>query len=232
MTSGISTAALQVAGRELNVAAPSTYQMVSVMRYVLSWEIFRRDYAEFMDGKMIDVGASIGAYALMVALAFPEAEILCIEPSKYNYPFLEYNTKAFPNIQRVKAAASSNVGGLTIGLPKARENASFEEKSNTGWISAHGYGETLKERVDTIPVDSVSLDASLIKIDVEGHEAHVLEGMDTTLSERRPAVLMEVKEINRMRTESSNEDLIKRMAHYQYASFPKKGYDDFLFLPS
>lgn len=47
---------------------------------------------------VIDAGANIGLYSIIMANKFPNARIICIEPDKENYDILLKNIHGYPNI--------------------------------------------------------------------------------------------------------------------------------------
>ena len=81
--------------------------------------------------------------------------------------------------------------------------AEFTDYAAFNLSSIQGFGSTLASRfrpVDHYPVDTCSLDTyrargnpapQLVKIDVEGYESHVLEGMPRMMREDSPILLFE-----------------------------------------
>jgi len=116
-SSGSSSAHITVGGKDLHVVAPSLYQLVGMLRYLISWKQFQRHMKGAMGDYVLDIGANLGSYAMMISFGFPDAQVLCIEASSYNYQFLLHNTKDFPNIECRQVAASDSRGILTIGMP-------------------------------------------------------------------------------------------------------------------
>jgi FkbM family methyltransferase len=52
---------------------------------------------------ILDLGAYVGFAAVFLALRFPDAEIVCVEPSASNFRLLTLNTGAYPNIRCINA---------------------------------------------------------------------------------------------------------------------------------
>jgi len=101
------------------------------------------------------------------------------------------------NITVMPIGLSSNTGEATLFIPL------LNELPLIGWASLapgnfpEATGELTKP-VKIATLDSFQLQhVSFIKIDVEGHELHVLEGAKQTLSTQRPTVLLEIKDQNR-----------------------------------
>lgn len=148
-------------------------------------------------GTILDVGAHIGYYTLLFAKRTGEhGRVYAFEPSTKTRARLLENISLndFANITTVEAAASDAAGTATINLAGG---------SNTGSTSLHfDSGAVGTERVETIIIDDYlerhGIDEiDLIKIDVEGHELHVLQGMRRTLNvpaDKAPELFVEVNE--------------------------------------
>lgn len=146
---------------------------------------------------ILDVGAHIGYYTLLFAKRIGKGgRVYAFEPSTKTSERLVYNISLndLANIVTVKAAASDQVGRATINLA---------DGSNTGSTSLHfDSGAVGIEEIETITIDGYleqqGIDAvDLIKIDVEGHELRVLQGMRRTLkapADKAPELFVEVNE--------------------------------------
>ena len=148
-------------------------------------------------GTILDVGAHIGYYTLLFAKRVgADGRVIAFEPSTATYERLVENISLneFDNISTVKAAASNSAGTATINVAAG---------NNTGSTSLHfESGAVGTELVDTVAIDDYLAryaidDVSVVKIDVEGHELQVLEGMRSTLArpaDEAPEVFVEVNE--------------------------------------
>ena len=137
-----------------------------------------------------DVGANWGYFTLVGAPAVgPSGSVVALEPDPRQFEALSRNValNGFAHVQCIEAAASSSDGRVTL--------AGFaDEEANRGVsrIADGGQGGP------TFDVRAVRLDAllpgpegiDLVKIDVEGAEDLVLEGMRDGLRSRRYRALI------------------------------------------
>lgn len=137
---------------------------------------------------IIDVGSHTGCYSLISALTNKKSSIIAIEPSPMNLSRLSMNLN-YNMAQNVSvkngAAYSSNVE-LFI-----KEDASYNYCRSGGKVSSQNIGNDNKSS-KLLPVEGFTLDSlksknlgkSLIKIDTEGSEHHVLEGASYFIESR------------------------------------------------
>jgi FkbM family methyltransferase len=146
-----------------------------------------------------DVGSNIGLYAVLAKKLNPSLRIEALEPvpslAEANRKFqLANQTGVAPR----QVAASSHGDGAEIAIPKYADvtevepTATLEEDVN---LSPGAAVEKLK--VETITLDVLaktlkSEDRLFIKIDVEGHENHVLQGGRALMESHRPVILCEI----------------------------------------
>jgi FkbM family methyltransferase len=138
---------------------------------------------------VVDVGANIGYNTVHAARrAGPRGRVLAIEPTPDNLEVLRRNIGAsgFTNIvvEPVAAGRSTGTRNLFVRGEKSAVNSLFPES-----CYAHV--------TDVLPVTVVPLDelvdgaVDVVKIDVEGAELDVLEGMSRILQARRTALVVE-----------------------------------------
>lgn len=139
-----------------------------------------RDLARGRRG-IVDVGANIGYYLLLLAeAADPSCRITCIEPSVENLPELE---------STLRRNSLSNVTLHRVALGAGRARIGLGAGINSG---VAGLGEGRYE-VEVVPLDDlVTEPVDFIKIDVEGYEYDVLKGGRRVLSAMRPRLLVEL----------------------------------------
>lgn len=165
---------------------------------------------------IVDVGACIGACSVPYSIIFPEASILCIEPSKYNYPFLEFNIKELPQVKALKIAANDVSKTVRISSPSMLQLDSVR-KPHTGLISMYGQDPKYAENVNSDTLDNiVKSRVDWLKIDVEGNERNVLVGAKRILSEDKPILQIEFKEDNLRMAKTSSAALLLDILKYNY----------------
>jgi len=130
---------------------------------------------------VVDVGAHVGYYTLLAAKQVgPTGKVYAFEPESANYALLEENIglNGYQNIVTVKSAVSSRSGSSTLFLT-ALDNGRHST-----------YHHDLPENGSEV-VKATTLDAffeseewprvDLVKMDVEGAEEDVFQGMDRLL---------------------------------------------------
>jgi FkbM family methyltransferase len=134
-----------------------------------------------------DIGANVGFFALLGArLATPTGHVYAFEPMDANVRSLRRNLELndVRHADIVQAAVSDSQGRLRM---------------SRGYNQATGHLAEVGD--DLLEVTTTTVDAfvaaghrrpSVVKIDVEGAEDRVLEGMRATLSDHRPVVLCEL----------------------------------------
>jgi FkbM family methyltransferase len=143
------------------------------------------------DETIIDVGANIGAIALFAALVVPRGRVMAFEALPHIADDLRNNiaVNGFTNISVHEVAVGERRGDADIFTNlEERGSSSLLEKSN----DARAYDKP--RRVPIRPLDDFTHAAgriAVIKIDVEGYEAKVLEGAQRTIEEHRPLIILE-----------------------------------------
>lgn len=140
-----------------------------------------------------DVGAHFGFFSLLAArIAGPEGKVFSLEPAPQNFRVLQQNTIPFTNIR-----AEQIVIGQSEGMAAFWEFPPLYSEYNTmnlKAVPAHLKGQKIE-------LPCISLDAfaaqhgirpQMVKIDVEGAEWEVVQGMEAMLqSDTPPAITME-----------------------------------------
>lgn len=139
---------------------------------------------------VVDVGANIGYFTLLFAsLASDDGHVTAFEPDPTNADLLceniERNDFNDRNVTVVREAVTDEVG--TTSLHQHAESS-----------GAHSVDESVVRDGSEIDVRETTVDASLtepvdfVKIDVEGAEPRVLDGLSDTIQTDRPTLVFEL----------------------------------------
>lgn len=131
-----------------------------------------------------DIGANIGYHT--IGLAHKAKHVYAFEPNDNNFKLLDINTRDYKNVTKIDYAVSNEVGVAYIDNFVLGDTGNFGEckLSDTGQICR-------KTTIDQLVNDKVILPPHVIKIDVEGHEYEVIQGMDNTIKNNLPVILYE-----------------------------------------
>lgn len=129
---------------------------------------------------LVDVGANIGGYALMLAAYLKgKGAIICLEPDPTNLIEIQANV------------AGNHLGPRITILPVAAGSAEGVISFEPG-LNAHA-AENGSMRVEVRRLDSLNLtQVDFMKIDVEGYEGSVLDGAQALIERCQPTLFLEL----------------------------------------
>ena len=141
---------------------------------------------------VFDIGANIGYYSLLAAIANSEAQIYAFEPVPRVYDRFLRNVELnnASNVTMVRAAVTSFDGDITIYVPIVDVPSSAS--------TLEGFREHTEEmRVPAITIDTFADQnqisrVDLMKIDTEGTECNVLEKARHIVERDEPIIICEV----------------------------------------
>jgi FkbM family methyltransferase len=140
---------------------------------------------------VLDIGANTGFYTLLACTANPNARVIAFEPVPRVYEKLMEHIRINHFDDRCEAhrmAVSNFVGTAQMHVP-------FGDLPTSASLNTDGFRgfSGILVEVPVTTVDAVMGDqpVDLAKIDVEGFEPQVLEGMRMTLRRFRPALFIE-----------------------------------------
>ena len=198
------------------------------------YEYFYHDWLNSKDNEIfIDIGANIGFYTILAARKARYKKIYSFEADPGNFTLLKnqiYLNKLQNYVMPLNIALGATSAELlfaknklNIGMCKFIDNQSLKE------INREQY-EVIKLR--TSPFDKVvniigiiPNDIGFIKIDVEGFEHNILQGMSRTLEKTKKGtkIFIEIWEKNTLK-----EETIKILKKHNFV-VKKKIYDNYLF---
>jgi FkbM family methyltransferase len=156
-------------------------------------------------GTALDVGANIGNHTCAFASQF--TSVFGFEPNPLVFQLLSFNTQFFPNVSVVNTALGDKPGKGQMKINDTNLGGSS--------ISDHGNTEVVISTVDQLAAELNFKGVSLIKIDVEGFEARVLEGAQETIRLHQPIICFEQLESDFQNRTTEVIDFLKKQ-NYQF----------------
>ncbi len=148
------------------------------------WDLF----SEIAGDLCFDIGANGGMTAALLSPRFDK--IVAYEPA---VECVDALTRLPANVEAVMAAVSDTDGEITLDV---RDVTGKLGELTTGNTMPGAWGEIPGHRyVRSVTIDSEAErvgDPDFIKIDTEGHEAHVIRGGLATIARCSPRMLIEV----------------------------------------
>lgn len=137
-----------------------------------------------------DIGSNVGNHAVFVGLFLEPAKIFCFEPNPDVIPTLR------ANIALNGLDECCDLSFLGYGLGRSDEESygvSFRQINTGAARLQEGGGDIAIRAADTLLAGQA---VNFVKIDVEGMELDVLDGLAGTLEKQRPMVFIEVQNDN------------------------------------
>lgn len=122
---------------------------------------------------VVDVGANIGYYTCLAASLVKYGSVWAFEPEARNYDDLcgNISLNGFNNVMPVKAAIADSDGEAVLNVSR------YDSGVHSLLISRDNKGKKVKVGQLCLDTALENSRVDLIKIDTEGYDCHVLEGM-------------------------------------------------------
>lgn len=166
----------------------------------------------------IDIGAHYGFYTLLIGNRYKNSKIIAFEPAPDNYEIPRMNVELNnpKNTEIYKLAVSNKEEIKAFNIAEASDSCGFYP---------HPMAKTLKTtEVETVTFDNFLKDTpripTIIKIDTEGHEIFVLEGMKNILKNTEDIKLL--MEFNPKMLSSGGcqpEELLDKLSQFGFNIF-------------
>jgi FkbM family methyltransferase len=142
-------------------------------------------------GVILDVGANIGFYGVLMGRTSRHANIFCFEPHPVTSSHVREHIamNGLDNVELVQAAVSDAPGELPLYDHGAGDEGKFslrEGGASMGTVSVPVL------TLDAFVAERELQDVSLIKADVEGFEPEVLRGARETIARDLPSMCLEI----------------------------------------
>lgn len=153
-----------------------------------NFQTFCRNFLE-PDAVAFDIGANIGATAIVLSQYLDKGKVYAVEPGKKIFSLLEKNLRknGIKNVQAINCAVSETTTKLRFVENSAYGHidlTSQDEPSDDGSIDAF----SLDDLVDSLKLERLNF----VKVDVEGFEHQVLKGGKKTLARFNPVLYLEI----------------------------------------
>jgi FkbM family methyltransferase len=145
-----------------------------------------------------DIGAHIGYFSLLLSLLCgPDGKILAFEPEPLNYRRIlkHIDLNGLKNVEVFPIAVSDKNGtGALWNLGDSAQGHLLHSSPNS---SSKGEDNTSLRNVEIVSLDEFVFNQGhpppgIIKIDTEGEEARIIDGMERLLSAVRPIIVCEI----------------------------------------
>jgi len=168
------------------------------------WETFCQEASG-----VLEIGANIGYYTVQGKKAAPKVRYLALEPQPRVARILRENIalNRLDNVTVIEAAVVGKPGIETVDLV-VRPEDTYGSPTDAFVVShARTIERPLRDRfpVKAIPIRDLVEGVNLIKMDVEGHEPLLIEGMHDFLIGNKPTLFIEVLESARRLKEQLRE---------------------------
>jgi FkbM family methyltransferase len=148
---------------------------------------------------VVDVGANIGYFTVLAArLVGPDGHVHAVEPAADTHAALVANVRhnRLGNVTAHAVAAAASTGTATLhrarGVNAGASSLRSDPGPRLGAVSADAIEVTLLPLAELVPPEHRPR-LRLVKVDVEGYEADVLEGLAPLLEAgHRPSIVVEM----------------------------------------
>lgn len=136
-----------------------------------------------ISGTVLDIGACIGDHTLTYSrFVGPSGRVIAIEPNRESFQCLQHNVGPISGITLYNCAAGKEYKMVSM-VPETGPH-------NLGGSRVSGEGDIPMVDMDRLFDDLKRLD--FVKIDAEGYEPEILEGMEGIIGRFKPVMLIEV----------------------------------------
>lgn len=182
----------------------------------------------------LDIGANVGQSSYAFRRIFPHAELHAFEPNPVIFQTLVKNLRNYQiELHNVGLGQQKSIGHIYIpeyrnilftGLASCNRVQAEKHMQKLNMFKSHSSNfATLQQNIFIESGDFFELRPDLIKIDVEGFEVEVLQGLTRTIEAFKPLILVECSD-----THDQVSELLSKYS-YQNLEFSRK---DKAWLPS
>ena len=144
----------------------------------------------------LDIGSNIGYYALLESKKIgPEGKVIAIEPSPINFQYLEKNVQMenADNIETHNFAAGSEDGKLKFLVStKSNRSRTIPQEETVSPSTNEKIIEVPVKKLDNFLEEIGIKQLDFLRMDVEGFENYVYEGIKNSVKKFKPLIQMEI----------------------------------------
>lgn len=145
----------------------------------------------------VDIGANVGNHAIFMAKVLNAAKVYAFEANPLTADILKLNVL----LNNACEIIDTSYVGMGLGDELGHFQVEYPQMNNVGaarLVEVEGSGQTGAAKVMVCPFDSLSIgkEPEFVKIDVEGMEISVLQGMEGAIRKFRPHIFIEVDNAN------------------------------------
>jgi FkbM family methyltransferase len=137
----------------------------------------------------LDVGANVGYYtALAIRHVGETGKIIALEPDRENFQYLERTVAAnrAHNVTCVQRAAADRIGTLRLYVSKDNRG---DNRLYANDLCDESYDVDVTT-VDTLLGECGVNSVDLVKMDVQGFEGHIVQGMERTIRQSKKLIML------------------------------------------
>ena len=172
------------------------------------------------DSIVVDIGANIGYVTMFCAKILENSgAVYAFEPQAENYKLLQQHIELnnFQNIVPQKFAVTSTP--TTLRLYLATDNHGAHSTIFNADVMTENYEEVQGLTLDSFVEEKRFSKLDLVKIDVEGAEFEVLQGMQNVMRSFRPVIIVELNEMLQQQRGMSSNSIKSMLIEYGYTIF-------------
>jgi FkbM family methyltransferase len=179
-TSNTGSLTVEQGGRAYTIAYPNRSITQEHLLKILKGENYSLPAPDlFTPQKIIDVGANVGAAAILFHHTYPTASITCCEPSAENLTYLRSNLAQLPAVDILPVALSNHSG--IHRLYHGRLHSLQHSLRESPEVNTADY-----EEIQTVAardaLGSLIVPGTLLKVDTEGSELQILTNLGSLLA--------------------------------------------------
>lgn len=181
--------------------------------------------APYLDDKavIIDVGAHCGQISKLFCKYFPNGHIYAFEPGSYAWSILSKMQlfHRYKNLTITHQGLSDKAQTQILHIPIKQSGSIGFGLSSLGTHQSTYFDDMIHEEISLTTLDNFAKQHGItkidfIKIDIEGHEMHMLQGAEQILKRDKPVIYMECDDNMLISHGYQTKDIFDYLAQFDY----------------